>query len=306
MKPSHLTINTSPPPRLPHYTATGTTSNTTSTSTTTTTTPRSHRRKTILTILTLATLSTLSILYLHDPSTTYLPHITATRTTSRTFIPNTSYNDLSPAADGNWTALLPPNGGFFSKQVGGKGEYEMVGVTMFHQLHCLSMIRGALQSQQREMDGLVEEGEGGAGADRRRSRDGVEDLFGVRRKRNVDSGDDLFGVRRKRNVNSEEDISGVRRKRSEESHSGAPKHYLHCFDYLVQTILCNADATVEPAHETEDGRRAVDGYDVQHQCKNADAVWATVMGDDSVPGWKLNTETEDARESDYDMGRRYS
>jgi hypothetical protein len=62
---------------------------------------------------------------------------------------------------------------------------------------------------------------------------------------------------------------------------------------------------MEPAHETEDGGRAVDGYDVQHQCKNADAVWARVMGANSTPGWKLNAEEE--REPEFDtMERRYS
>lgn len=111
----------------------------------------------------------------------------------------------------------------------------MVGLTMFHQLHCLSMIRGALQNQQREIDMLMEKGRMVAGTDRRRSEEAEEseDLFGVRRKRS-ENGEDLFGVRRKRNAKSEEDLFGVRRKRSEEGHEGAPEHYLHCFDYLVQ------------------------------------------------------------------------
>lgn len=111
----------------------------------------------------------------------------------------------------------------------------MVGLTMFHQLHCLSMIRGALQEQKREMDMLSEKGRVVAGTDRRRSEDAGEDLFGVR-KRSGD-GDDLFGVRRKRSGKSEEDLFGVRRKRSQEGHSGAPEHYLHCFDYLVQVCF---------------------------------------------------------------------
>lgn len=61
---------------------------------------------------------------------------------------------------------------------------------------------------------------------------------------------------------------------------------------------------MEPAHEKEDGRRAVDGYDVQHQCKNADTVWGKVMGANSIPGWRLN---EDEPEAEFDiMERRYS
>ena len=108
----------------------------------------------------------------------------------------------------------------------------MVGLTMFHQLHCLSMIRGALQQNHR--------GEAVAGTDRRRSEDAQDDLFGVRRKRSVNSEEDLFGVRRKRSVESEkEDLFGVRRRKRGEGHGheGAPEHYLHCFDYLVQVCL---------------------------------------------------------------------
>ncbi|TID26808.1 hypothetical protein E6O75_ATG01301 [Venturia nashicola] len=291
MKPTHLTINTSPPPNLQHYTPINTTAT-------------APRRRILITILTLATLTSLSLLYFHSPSTTF--HITTTHTTPHTFIPNPSYNDLSPSADGNWTNLLPPNGGFFSQQMGRKGDenYEMVGLTMFHQLHCLSMIRGALQDQRRVIDGLSGKGNVVAGTERRRSEEG-EDLFGIRRKRS-ESREDLFGVRRKRNVKSEEeDLFGIRSNKRSEGHSGAPKHYLHCFDYLVQTILCSADETMEPAHETEDGRRTVDGFDVQHQCRNSDAVWARVMGVNSIPGWKLNTEN--AREPEFDTTeRRYS
>ncbi|KAE9964350.1 hypothetical protein BLS_008442 [Venturia inaequalis] len=301
MKPTHLTINTSLPPNLPYYTTIITTT------TTTTTEPLSQRRRTLLALLTFAALTTLSLLYFHPPSTTF--HITTTRTTPRTFVPNPSYNDLSPSADGNWTSLLPPNGGFLSQRVGKKedGHYEMVGLTMFHQLHCLSMIRGALQQQQSkiEMFGDGRKGREGAETDRRKSGEDGEDLFGVRRKRS-ESGEDFFGVRRKRNAQSEEGLSGVgKKKTSEEGHLGVPEHYLHCFDYLVQTILCNADATLERAHEIEDGRIAVDGYDVQRQCKNSDAVWARVMGANSVPGWKLNPQ--DAREPEFEMmKRRYS
>lgn len=126
-----------------------------------------------------------------------------------------------------------------SREMGNDGGYEMVGITMFHQLHCLSMIRSALQNKKMGLE--IEGQEGGlvAGTDRRRSDDmGGEDLFGVRRrKRSVERGEngDLFGSRPKSRVDSNEDLFGVRRKkRREESHEGAPEHYLHCFDYLLQ------------------------------------------------------------------------
>jgi hypothetical protein len=61
-----------------------------------------------------------------------------------TFSQRDEFFDLSPAGDANWTALLPPNGGFVSHQTK-NGNYEMAGLTMFHQLHCLQMIRAAFQ-----------------------------------------------------------------------------------------------------------------------------------------------------------------
>jgi hypothetical protein len=219
MKPTLLTINTTAPsPKLPtHHNPPPTIRTTTS-------------RRSLLALLSLATLSTLTLLYISSPTTTHLTLPTFTTSThKKAFTQNPAYNDLSPSADGNWSNLLPPNGGFFSSKVG--DGYEMVGLTMFHQLHCLSMIRGALQQQGR--------GEIVAGTDRRRSESGEgEDLFGVRRKRSVESEkEDLFGVRRKRSVDSKEDLFGVRRKRGE-GHERAPEeHYLHCFDYLVQVGL---------------------------------------------------------------------
>lgn len=228
MKPSLLTINTShTSPNLPNHYAP------------TTITASRSRKIPLLTLLAFASLSTLSIFYLHPSATKLLPHISTSRTHPKTFIANPAYNNLSPSADGNWTNLLPPNGGFFSSKV--EDGYEMVGLTMFHQLHCLSMIRGALQGQNMgDMDSS--RGKVVAGTDRRRSQDGnsEDDLFGVRRKREVKRGEsqeELFGVRRKREarrVENGEDLFGVRRRKRGESHEGAPEHYLHCFDYLVQ------------------------------------------------------------------------
>jgi hypothetical protein len=65
-------------------------------------------------------------------------------TTQRIFSQTRIYSDLSPAADKNWTRLIPPNGGFVVRK-GEGGKSEMAGVSMFHQLHCLSMIRMAVQ-----------------------------------------------------------------------------------------------------------------------------------------------------------------
>jgi hypothetical protein len=64
--------------------------------------------------------------------------------TQRVFSQTKIYSDLTSAADKNWTRLIPPNGGFVVRQ-NEEGKSEMAGVSMFHQLHCLSMIRMAVQ-----------------------------------------------------------------------------------------------------------------------------------------------------------------
>lgn len=46
-------------------------------------------------------------------------------------------------------------------------------------------------------------------------------------------------------------------------------HVYHCFDYIRQALMCNADLTVEWPRTEESGERvAVDGWGVAHQCKN--------------------------------------
>lgn len=46
-------------------------------------------------------------------------------------------------------------------------------------------------------------------------------------------------------------------------------HVYHCFDYIRQALMCNADLTVEWPREEESGERvAVDGWGVEHQCKD--------------------------------------
>jgi len=46
-------------------------------------------------------------------------------------------------------------------------------------------------------------------------------------------------------------------------------HVYHCFDYLRQALMCHADLTVEWPRTEADGRRfAVDGWNIEHQCKS--------------------------------------
>lgn len=54
------------------------------------------------------------------------------------------YESLSHDYDELWDQLLTPNGGFIIK-IDDKNLRHRYGVSMFHQLHCLAMIRAALQ-----------------------------------------------------------------------------------------------------------------------------------------------------------------
>ncbi|KAH8815495.1 hypothetical protein F5884DRAFT_747035 [Xylogone sp. PMI_703] len=50
-------------------------------------------------------------------------------------------------------------------------------------------------------------------------------------------------------------------------------HLMHCFDYLRQTVACDSDMTLEGRAITDDPFDFdIDGYNVEHKCKNKDAV----------------------------------
>ncbi|KAF4553427.1 Hypothetical protein D9617_7g031550 [Elsinoe fawcettii] len=52
-------------------------------------------------------------------------------------------------------------------------------------------------------------------------------------------------------------------------------HVHHCFDYIRQGLMCNADLTVEwPKEEPDGGRFSVDGWGISHQCKSWEAIQA--------------------------------
>ncbi|UKZ72510.1 hypothetical protein TrVFT333_000140 [Trichoderma virens FT-333] len=68
----------------------------------------------------------------------------SSKSKTMTFSENPQYKNLSREFDHLWDELLTPNGGFIMK----KDEEDAVhqyGLSMFHQLHCLAMIRTALQ-----------------------------------------------------------------------------------------------------------------------------------------------------------------
>ncbi|KAI2472784.1 hypothetical protein F4781DRAFT_321073 [Annulohypoxylon bovei var. microspora] len=131
-----------------------------------------------------------------------------------------------------WEDLLTPNGGFLMVEEQ-DGEINKIGVSMFHQLHCLSMIRTELLSGEMHMDHAHVEGRG--------------------------------------------------MKQSAKDRG----HFLHCFDYIVQAILCTADDALErsgkvsvPGGEEVDG---INGMGQIHQCRNATLLYDYVMQSEKVP-----------------------
>lgn len=62
-----------------------------------------------------------------------------------TFVRNEQRYDLTTAGDPHWEAMLPSNGGFIAAADGINSSTTAVGISMFHQLHCLQIIRRAFQ-----------------------------------------------------------------------------------------------------------------------------------------------------------------
>jgi Mycotoxin biosynthesis protein UstYa len=54
------------------------------------------------------------------------------------------YESFDRSKDHLWEELLSSNGGFLVREM--NGEKHLFGITMFHQLHCLQMIRMAIQN----------------------------------------------------------------------------------------------------------------------------------------------------------------
>jgi hypothetical protein len=65
-------------------------------------------------------------------------------TTTMDFAEHDEYQNLSRHEDARWADLMTPNGGFLIK-ADDEGVAQRLGIGMFHQLHCLTMIREALR-----------------------------------------------------------------------------------------------------------------------------------------------------------------
>lgn len=82
---------------------------------------------------------------------------------------------------------------------------------------------------------------------------------------------------RKHHEQGPEQAAGMHEGHGQGRHHGDANHILHCFDFLSQSLLCAGDVTIEPARVESDGRRIqVDGWGVEHQCKDLDAILSWV------------------------------
>jgi hypothetical protein len=166
--------------------------------------PASRKKLLVVSFLVLSILGSVILLFGSSPSSSLSSlHLSMSPRYIMTFTKHDELFDMTPAGDGNWTALLPPNGGFLVVP-DNKDGFEMAGITMFHQLHCLMMIRSAMQ-----------------------------DYMGISRESKLG--------RERHDGNG---ILGRGHSQTERSHSThrPQNHWVHCLDYLMQVRLRNLDA----------------------------------------------------------------
>ncbi|TGO47620.1 hypothetical protein BCON_0270g00170 [Botryotinia convoluta] len=186
------------------------------------------------------------------------------------FSEHSTYENLSHEYDHLWDELLPQNGGFLrvydedmksngkENAEGKKGEVQKgkkhkYGITMFHSLHCLGIMRGGVQELFREMEELKME---------------VEEL----KMGKVEDDEEMESeVRREQKKKRAGGDHGHGHDFGHMEH-GDPLHWLHCFDYLRQTVLCTADGTLEPPKADSKGKENVDGM-MERQCKDPEELW---------------------------------
>ena len=95
-------------------------------------------------------LSITALTYTSSPknwwSATILPHVCGSDplTEPVLFTINSQYMNLSYDANAYWDNLITPNGGFI-RQLDSEGIMMKHGISMFHHLHCLQMIRAEIQ-----------------------------------------------------------------------------------------------------------------------------------------------------------------
>ncbi|KAK2051585.1 hypothetical protein LY76DRAFT_640053 [Colletotrichum caudatum] len=133
----------------------------------------------------------------------------------------------SPAVDEAWASLLPKEGGFFRHP---KLAPRTSCMAVFHQLHCLDMIRQTLYEARPDYAAPS-------------SRNGTKDAGGPR----------AGGGGREAEHGREHD----------HNHAQNKYHIGHCFDLVRQSIMCRPDLTVEVGDPAVGG---VTGLGTEHQC----------------------------------------
>ncbi|WQF90531.1 Putative mycotoxin biosynthesis protein UstYa [Colletotrichum destructivum] len=127
------------------------------------------------------------------------------------------YQDISSAADAAWLNLTPPGTGYLWEYDITRRRPKPTGIAMFHQLHCLQMIRFEVQI--------------------------------------------LLHKQTEVHRNVHDDIESA--------------HWLHCFDYLRQTLLCHADSGLEETKMFQ-GEEYIDGM-VPHQCRDPQPLYEKTL-----------------------------
>ncbi|TQV99555.1 hypothetical protein IF1G_01770 [Cordyceps javanica] len=171
------------------------------------------------------------------------------RSSSRMAVFSEHHNYTSLDHDFDWlweNDLLTPNGGYLTADKKTHNT-DKLGISMFHQLHCLGMIREEMQHLHHVIEASRARGSAYAQIHQmaRRHSDGVD----------LDSG---------RPAHHDEE------------------HTMHCFDYLRQTMLCLADSTVERPGQLSDGKPYINGMG-QRKCRNWELLYAASTRSDSEP-----------------------
>ncbi|KAK1579686.1 uncharacterized protein LY79DRAFT_672332 [Colletotrichum navitas] len=131
----------------------------------------------------------------------------------------------SPEVDEAWASLLPKEGGFFKHP---KLAPQKSCVAVFHQLHCLDMIRQTLYEARPD--------------------------FAARSRNDT-------GARGSRTAAAA--AAGHHRTEHDHNHAHDMYHVGHCFDLVRQSILCKPDLTIEVGDPAIGG---VTGFGTEHQC----------------------------------------
>ncbi|KAK1999139.1 hypothetical protein LX36DRAFT_743647 [Colletotrichum falcatum] len=144
----------------------------------------------------------------------------------------------SPAVDEAWASLLPREGGFFRHP---RLAPRTSCMAVFHQLHCLDMIRQTLYEARPDF------------AAPRHSRNGTDGARGSSSSSSSSS-----------HPEEHDKTEGQQqRQRHDHNHAHDMYHIGHCFDLVRQSILCRPDLTVEVGNPAIGG---VTGFGTEHQC----------------------------------------